>query len=299
MVDRIQKFIKSYEKTFAKDVERRREELKLAEEVANLGAAVIAKGAKKLIKRAGLEFDDLEKSNKQLSKRIKDRVTKIDRKLSKMPDRVRSQRQHRLLMAQDISCRKKTEDPCLWSPAAIFTAPVRTCDGCTVEISHDVSLGRTYPVLTVTGSGTGGMRIGEVYSVYIWTFIPETSGAYAISANIEFSGRLVGTREYHCYADTSGSGYNYELGFGHSQEGSTSEFSILEGTLPTNGSLRVDGTRTANQTAFLEANQRAYVILTQRFTVSARSRYATQIVNFGSPASDNYIDVPWMCWSLF
>ena len=113
VADQIQKFINSYEKTFAQDIKQRSEELELAEEVANLGAAVIEKGAQKLIKRAGLEFEELENSNMQLSKRIKERIAKIDDKISNMPSRVRSKRQHRLLMAQDISSRKKTEGPLL------------------------------------------------------------------------------------------------------------------------------------------------------------------------------------------
>ena len=299
MATSMKKFIELYEQTFLEDIERRKEELELAEEVANLGVSERENGVKTLIQKTGLDFDELENSNTQLSKKVQARVAEIDGKLSNMPSWVRSQRQHRFLMTQDVSSRKKTDDPCLWRPATILTAVVRNCDGCTVSISNDVSLGRTYPVLIVRGSGRSSMRIAEVYSVYIWTFVPDTSGAYAFSANIEFSGRSVGSREYHWFSDTSGSGYNYELCFGHGQAGYTGELSVLDGTLPTNGSLRVDGTRNANHMAFLEANERAYVLLTQRFTVSARSRYATQTFNFGSPASDNYIGIPWMCWSLF
>jgi hypothetical protein len=300
MEELVRQYIEAYRETLEAEIGRRRAALNLADQAANLGTRAIEKGIRRLSKEAGLSLKDLEKSNKQLSKQVARRVRKIDQRLCRMPDAVERERARRIETKKACAEKEELDDPCRWRPLAIFAYPVISPSGCRVEIGENEALGRTYPVVVVTGTGTNRLRTAEVFCAYLWEFVPDSTGVYAISAELQFSGRIVQTREYHCYADTSGTGWEYELRMGHDQAGGPTSVSPLEGTLPRGGgAMRYDGIRTANHMAMLEAGRSTYVFVTQRFTVHARSRYASVSFNFGDPSPDNYIDVPWMCWSRF
>jgi hypothetical protein len=219
MEELVRQYIEAYRETLEAEIGRRRAALNLADQAANLGTRAIEKGIRRLSKEAGLSLKDLEKSNKQLSKQVARRVRKIDQRLCRMPDAVERERARRLETKKACAEKEELDDPCRWRPLAIFAYPVISPSGCRVEIGENEALGRTYPVVVVTGTGTNRLRTAEVFCAYLWEFVPDSTGVYAISAELQFSGRIVQTREYHCYADTSGTGWEYELRMGHDQAG--------------------------------------------------------------------------------
>lgn len=299
MKDPIQQYIEDYREVFEKACKRRARAAELDDEVANLGADVIAKGARDLIKKHGVDIEALEKSNAQLSKGLAERMVKIDEELSHGPEDMDDVRRRAMMVQQAAFAEPK--DPCLWAPpTAIFNdIPMPCRNGCRVEISNDPLLGRIYPVLQMTGTGWSRMRTGEVYAEYLWAFFTTRTGRYLINPQIEFHGRVSQTREHHCYADTSGTGWNYQLTMGHAQPPDIPApiFTDMEGTLPhVAGTFRYDGFRWPNYMPVLLGQHLTYIHVGLRFRVSARSRYASVTVNFGDPRADNFIGMPWLCW---
>jgi hypothetical protein len=301
MKDPIQEYIEAYREVFEKEVKRRAKALELDEEVANLGVDVIEKGARKLLTKYGVDIEELEKSNEQLSKRLAERMGKIQEELSHAPENVEEDRRRFALMIQRAACAKQ-KDPCVpLPPVAIFTDISRTCNnGCRVEVSGETSLGRVYPYLHIRGTGWSGMRTGEITCEYIWTFIPDEAGTYLVNPLLEFHGHYSAAVEYHCYSNSSGTGKDYELAIGHSQESPYPTFTDMDGTLPhVAGTWRYDGVRWPNYLCFLEGGHRTYVNVRLRFRVSARSRYASYTLNFGTPPDENFIVMPTLCYGVF
>ena len=304
MKDPIQEYLEAYRKVFEREIENRKRALELDLEVANLGVDVIEKGARKLLAQHGVNIAELEKSNAQLSKKLAERVSKVDEKLSQAPENFEKGRRHGLrLVRQQVAACPQTKDPCIHPPVAIFNDISGPChNGCTVEVANDTLLGRVYPVLTMRGTGWNRMRTGEIYCEYIWAFYAPSTGRYLVNPFLEFHGRIVQTREYHCYADTSGTGWSYRLTMGHAQPGTpvpSPIFEDMEGTLPgIGGTFRYDGDRTPNYMPFLLGGHLTYIHVGLTFRVSARSRYASVGINFGDPREDNYIAIDPLCYSL-
>jgi hypothetical protein len=300
MKDPTQEYIESYREVFEKDAQRRRKAAEVNEEVANLGADVIERGTRKLLKKHEVDIEELEKSNEQLSQKLSERIHQIDEELSHLPEDYENNRRRLMLLTQQAGC-AQSKDPCAWPPPmAIFNDIPRPChDGCRVEVSNDPALGRVYPVLNMRGTGWSRMRTGEVYCEYIWAFDTTSTGRYLINPQLEFHGRVVQTREHHCYADTSGTGWEYRLTMGHAQPPDIPSpiFTDMEGTLPhVAGSFRYDGFRVPNYMPILSGTHRTYIHVGLHLRVSARSQYATVQVNFGDPSSENFIGMPWLCW---
>ena len=301
MRDHMQEYIEAYREVFQKESARRAEALKLNEEVANLGVDVIERGARKLLAQQNVNIEELEESNEQLSTRLAERVRTIDSRLSEAPEEFEADRQRRVLMMQQVACSQHRND-CLWTPPlVIFTdIPVPCHDGCQVEVDYDTSLGRVYPILVVRGTGWDHLRSGEIYCEYIWAFRTSRTGRYLVNPCLEFHGRIVQAREYHCYSDSSGTGWDYQLRIGHSQpEGPVTSpiFTDMEGSLPrVPGALRYDGFRWPNYMPYLAGGFLTYIYVGLHFRASARSRYATVNFNFGDPRGENFIAMPWLCY---
>lgn len=300
MKDPIQEYLDEYREVFNEASKRRERAAKINEKAANLGADVIEKGARRLLKQQDVDIDELETVNKQLSKQIQTRIDKIDEELSHAPPDFEENRRRRDLMMQ-IAATPDVKDPCITPPpVAIFNdIPRDGGDGCRVEVTNNAALGRVYPVLIVRGTGWDHMLTGEVYCEYIWAFRTSTTGQYLINPYIEFHGRVVQTREHHCYSNTSGSGWDYQLTMGHAQPPDIPSplFTDMEGTLPhVAGTFRYDGERTPNYMPFLYGDRLTFVHIGLRFTVSARSRHATTQVNFGDPGDENFIGIHHFCW---
>jgi hypothetical protein len=303
MKDPIKEYIEAYREVFEGEVARRRKALELDLEVANLGADVIEEGERKLLAQHGVNIEELEKSNAQLSKQLAERVRKIDEELSHAPENFEEGRQRLRLVMQQVAACPQAKDPCIWSPPVIFNGIPGPChNGCAVEVTNDSRLGRVYPVLTIRGTGRRGMRTGEVYCEYIWAFYTSSTGRYLVNPFLEFHGRIVQTREHHWFVRTSGTGWTYQLTMGHAQPGTpvpSPVFVDMEGTLPwIGGTFRYDGERTPNYMPFLLGGHWTYIHVGLRFRVSARSRYASVSVNFGNPRSDNYISITPLCYSV-
>ena len=299
-----EEYIEAYRQVFQEKTQRRAGALELDEKVANLGAAVIEKGARDLLKEQDVDIEKIEESNEQLSMRLAERLRTVDEELSKAPEDMEEERQrYAFMMKQRVSAQQEDpSDPCVESPPrVIFTDIPRTCsDGCRVEMASDRSLGRAYPVLVVRGTGWNQMRTAEVYCEYLWAFSPRTTGLHYINPHIEFHGRVVMAFEHHCYSDSSGTGYDFELTMGHAQPtaGTVSPvFTRVPLTLPhVAGTLRYDGFRWPHYECHLQGGHRVYIHVGLRFWVSARSRYASVNFNFGDPRSDNFIGMPWLCY---
>ena len=301
MKDPIEKYIEEYRKVFEKEAKRRAKALELDEEVANLGVDVIEKGARKLLTKHGVDIDELEKSNEQLSRRLAERMVKIQEKLSHAQENVEKDRRRLALMMQQASCAKQ-KDPCVpLPPITIFLdIPIPYHDGCRVEVSAETLLGRVYPYLQVRGTGWSGMRTREITCEYIWTFRPDATGTYLINPMLEFHGYYSAALEYHCYSDSSGTGMSYELSIGHSQDNPYPTFTDMDGTLPhIAGAWRYDGVRWPNYFCFLEGGRQTYVNIRLRFRVSARSQYASYTLNFATPPAENFIAIPMLCYGPF
>lgn len=261
MKDPIEEYIEAYREVFEKEAKRRAKALELDEEVANLGVDILEKGARKLLTKHGVDIEELEKSNEKLSKRLAERMNKIQEKLSHAPENVEEDRRRFALMMQRAACAKQ-KDPCVpLPPVAIFTDIPRPChDGCRVEVSGETSRGRIYPYLHIRGTGWSGMRIGEITCEYIWTFIPDETGTYLVNPFLDFNGYYSAAVEHHCYSNSSGTGKDYELAISHSQGSPYPTFMEMDGTLPhIAGSWRHDDRRTSNYFCFLEGGRRAYI----------------------------------------
>lgn len=291
-----------YREDLEKRMKLRGEALAHDMEAANLGVDVIERGARDLMVKFGVDIDELEKSNDELSQALEKRRIEIDDKLRSIPDDAREERRRLNFLMQQAACIKG--DPCIPGPATAIMAMVAgECDdaNCQASTSVDHDLGRVHLELRVRGERTSRMRSGEVWALFIWRFTPAEAATYVINPLIEFHGRYASSREYHCYADTSGSGHEFAAYIGHSQPGCCGvlpSFSRVGVTLPlVAGAMRYDGYSTPNYICHLEAGHETHVQVALQFRCNARSRYAACSYNFGDPPSDNYIAMPRLCFT--
>jgi hypothetical protein len=164
-------------------------------------------------------------------------------------------------------------------------------------VTADLALGRVYPVLNVWGAGKSGLRDAEVVCDYFWSFTPKTSGAHYVTPHIEIHGYEVITLEHHCFHDSSGTTREFEVLMDVSQSGIVSPVAMAG---PQNlGHGRIDTWRWPNYPTFLRADVEALAVVRIRLRAVARNEYARSSMNFGDPPAENFIGMPWLCWSEF
>jgi hypothetical protein len=296
--------LEDYREDFARRLKERETALALDLEAANLGADVIERGQRELMREHNVDIERWETQNKELSQALKKRRQDMHAKLLQMPQSARDERRNFNLTMQKAATVKS--DPLLAGPAHEFlVGVVRECeeDDCRADTAVDYDLGRIHVDLRAQGAGTNRMRSAEIWASFIWSFTPEETSEYIVVPYVEFHGIRSCNREYHCYSDGSGTGteFNAYIGFSQPSAGGgvlPGNFRRIDMSLPPSGAvMRCDGIAAAPYIATFFRDHEVHLQVSLQFRCNGRSRYCGCELNFGNPRSDNYITMPWLSYN--
>jgi hypothetical protein len=295
----MQEYLKEYEVKFKKEAKKRSEAIKAEEKVANLGVKIIDKKAREIMKKFKFDYDKLDKENEKLNKALFKQLGEIRKPFEKIPPEIAKQREKvKELMRQQRS--PGQERTLIDPPAHIFCYGYSSCTpstSCICDHAYDEGLSRIYPLVVARGVGNSEMRYSEVRCEFVYQITHEgTQDRWEyteVSPCIYWSGRRVITLEYHCYANTDGTGSFFDVSMFHAVPdlGVVFPWQSLGFTIPYADGLRIDGTTWPTYVPMVRPGHPTFYHV--RFTIraNARSRFAYVNIDFAPPGG-NYIEIP-------
>lgn len=294
----MEEYLKNYEVTFKKEVEKRIEANKVEEKVANLGVKIIDKGAQEIMKRFNFDFESLDKENEELNKALFKQLEEIRKPFESIPPEIAKQREKvKELMNQRSPGQQKTLiDP----PAHIFCHGCSSCTSsptCICDDAYDERSSRIYPLVVAKGVGNSEMRYSEVRCEFIYQ-ITHAGGSDGwvfteVSPCIDWSGRRVIALEHHCYANLDGTGSFFDVSMRHAVPdfGVVFPWQSLGIRVPFIDGIRIDGTTWPRYVPLVIPGHPIFYHIRFTLRANARSKFGYVSIDFG-PAGGNYIEIP-------